>query len=131
MGIDLAAMTWVLLWLNLFGFVRQLDQRLATFVMMFERIVRDMWVFLLFYMMWVFMPRRLTCELGRVYAESGFHDDGPRPASTATSRDPEISTHRRRSPCAYIAIFFADAQLHGRLRADNYPRTWTGPARHG
>ena len=24
MGIDLAAMTWVLLWLNLFGFVRQL-----------------------------------------------------------------------------------------------------------
>ena len=80
MGIDLAAMTWVLLWLNLFGFVRQLDQRLATFVMMFERIVRDIWVFLLFYMMWVFM---FACvfylRLGPAYdGEFGFHD-GPRP----------------------------------------------------
>ena len=46
----LAAATAVLLWLALFGFLKHLDQRLATFVLMFERIVRDLWIFLFFYL---------------------------------------------------------------------------------
>ena len=134
MGIDLAAMTWVLLWLNLFGFVRQLDQRLATFVMMFERIVRDIWVFLLFYMMWVFM---FACvfylRLGPAYdGEFGFHDDGPRPGSFVPRliARPLISTQARRtrsSPCGSRSSRCCCSASRATSTPTTTLRTWTRP----
>ena len=73
----LAAATAVLLWLALFGFLKHLDQRLATFVLMFERIVRDLWIFLFFYLLWVLMFGSAFCILlGSTHArEFGFHDN--------------------------------------------------------
>ena len=134
MGIDLAAMTWVLLWLNLFGFVRQLDQRLATFVMMFERIVRDIWVFLLFYMMWVFM---FACvfylRLGPAYdGEFGFHDDGPRPGPFVPRliARPLISTQARRtrsSPCGSRSSRCCCSASRATSTPTTTLRTWTRP----
>ena len=72
----LAAATAVLLWLALFGFLKHLDQRLATFVLMFERIVRDLWIFLFFYLLWVLMFGSAFCILlGSAHArEFEFHD---------------------------------------------------------
>ena len=45
---DHAAATAMLLWLRLFGFLKNINQSLATFVLMFERIVRDLRVFMVF-----------------------------------------------------------------------------------
>ena len=72
----LAATNAVLLWLALFGFLKHLDQRLATFVLMFERIVRDLWIFLFFYLLWVLMFGSAFCILlGSTHArEFEFHD---------------------------------------------------------
>ena len=75
---DLAAVTTMLLWLRLFGFLKHINQSLATFVLMFERIVRDLRVFLVFFLMITLMfGSAFYLYLGQREAEDyGFHDDG-------------------------------------------------------
>ena len=78
---DHAAATAMLLWLRLFGFLKNINQRLATFVLMFERIVRDLRVFMVFFLMIILaFGSAFYLYLGQHEAEYyGFHDDGPRP----------------------------------------------------
>jgi hypothetical protein len=51
MSTNHAAATAMLLWLRLFGFLKNINQSLATFVLMFERIVRDLRVFMGFFLL--------------------------------------------------------------------------------
>jgi hypothetical protein len=78
LSVDLASVTAILLWLRLMGFLKNLDQRLATFVLMMERIVCDIWVFLLFYFIWVLLFGSVFyMRLGTRHVDTfGFHDDG-------------------------------------------------------
>ena len=75
---DLAAATAMLLWLRLFGFLKNINQSLATFVLMFERIVRDLRVFMVFFLMIILaFGSAFYLYLGQHEAEYyGFHDDG-------------------------------------------------------
>jgi hypothetical protein len=68
----------MLLWLRLFGFLKNINQSLATFVLMFERIVRDLRVFMVFFLMIILaFGSALYLYLGQHEAEYyGFHDDG-------------------------------------------------------
>ena len=75
---DLAAVTTMLLWLRLFGYLKNINQSFATFVLMFERIVRDLRVFMVFFLMITLMfGSAFYLYLGQREAEEyGFHDDG-------------------------------------------------------
>ena len=75
---DLAAATAVLLWLELFGFLKNINQSLATLVLMVERIVDDIWVFLFFYFIWVLLFGSVFyLRLGTRHADTfGFHKIG-------------------------------------------------------
>ena len=75
---DLAAATAVLLWLELFGFLKNINQSLATLVLMIERIVDDIWVFLFFYFIWVLLFGSVFyLRLGTRHADTfGFHKIG-------------------------------------------------------
>jgi len=75
---DHAAATAMLLWLRLFGFLKNINQSLATFVLMFERIVRDLRVFMVFFLMIILaFGSAFYLYLGQHEAEYyGFHDDG-------------------------------------------------------
>ena len=98
---DLAAATAMLLWLRLFGFLKNINQSLATFVLMFERIVRDLRVFMVFFLMIILaFGSSFYLYLGQHESEYyGFHDDGPRPVSVYHNLHdtPFISTQARRT----------------------------------
>ena len=73
-----AAATAMLLWLRLFGFMKNINQSLATFILMFQRIVRDLRVFMLFFLgVMLMFGSAFYLYLGQLEAEEyGFHDDG-------------------------------------------------------
>ena len=75
---DHAAATAMLLWLRLFGFLKNINRSLATFVVMFDRIVRDLRVFMVFFLMIILaFGSAFYFYLGQHEAEYyGFHDDG-------------------------------------------------------
>ena len=106
---DHAAATAMLLWLLLFGFLKNLNQSLATFVLMFERIVRDLRVFMVFFLMIMLMfGSAFYLYLGQHEAEEfGFHDDGA-PNSFESARMTIFSL--------LLLAFVGDYDL------DNYPR---------
>jgi len=109
MSTDHAAATAMLLWLLLFGFLKNLNQSLATFVLMFERIVRDLRVFMVFFLMIMLMfGSAFYLYLGQHEAEEfGFHDDGA-PNSFESARMTIFSL--------LLLAFVGDYDL------DNYPR---------
>ena len=76
-----AAATAMLLWLSFFSFLKNINQSLATFVLMFERIAHDLRVFLVFFLLITLMfGSAFFIYLGQHDAEDyGFHDDGPHP----------------------------------------------------
>jgi hypothetical protein len=104
-----AAVTAVLLWLKLFRFLMNLNQSLATFVLMFERIVRDLRVFMLFFLLIMLMfGSAFYLYLGQLEAEEyGFHDDGA-PNSFESAKMTMFSL--------LLLAFVGDYDL------DNYPR---------
>jgi len=104
-----AAATAMLLWLRLFGFMKNINQSLATFILMFERIVRDLRVFMLFFLMIMLMfGSAFYLYLGQHEAEAfGFHDDGA-PNSFESAKMTMFSL--------LLLAFVGDYDL------DNYPR---------
>jgi len=104
-----AAVTAMLLWLKLFRFLMNLNQSFATFVLMFERIVRDLRVFMLFFLLIMLMfGSAFYLYLGQLEAEEyGFHDDGA-PNSFESAKMTMFSL--------LLLAFVGDYDL------DNYPR---------
>ena len=104
---DHAAATAMLLWLRLFSFLKNINQSLATFVLMFERIVRDLRVFMVFFLMIILaFGSAFYLYLGQHEAEYyGFHDDGPRSVSitsyTTFKSDIEQTSRRWRGVCEH------------------------------
>ena len=105
---NLAAATAVLLWLRLFSFLKHLDQRLATFVLMFGQIVRDLWIFMFFYFLWVLMFGSAFCILlGSTRAKDfDFHD----------SSQPNAFESARTTMYSLLMLSFI-----GDFDADNFP----------
>ena len=104
---DHAAATAMLLWLRLFSFLKNINQSLATFVLMFERIVRDLRVFMVFFLMIILaFGSAFYLYLGQHEAEYyGFHDDGPRSVSITSymtfKSDIEQTSRRWRGVCEH------------------------------
>ena len=105
---DLAAATAMLLWLRLFSFLKNINQSLATFVLMFERIVRDLRVYMLFFLLIMLMfGSAFFLYLGQHEAEEyGFHEPD----------DPNAFESARMSIFSLLLLAFV-----GDYDLDNYP----------